>query len=92
MNRDWTRDNGDGSVADLRRAVAVDPKMKVMIAHGMDDLSCPYFVSRLVIDQMPRFGRENRVNLALFTGGHMFYSRPASAAAFREQARTMYGG
>ena len=92
VNRDWVRDNGDGSVADLRRAVAVDPKMKVMIAHGMDDLSCPYFVSRLVIDQMPAFGTGQRINLALFAGGHMFYSRPASAAAFRAQARTMYGG
>ena len=90
VNREWDRDNGDGSVADLRRAVTVDPKMQVMIAHGMDDLSCPYFVSRLVIDQMPRFGETQRINLALFAGGHMFYSRPASAAAFRQAAAAMY--
>ena len=37
--------------------------MKVLIVHGYDDLSCPYFVSRLVIDQMPITGDPNRVKL-----------------------------
>ena len=90
VNRLWDRDNGDGSVADLRRAIAADPKMAVIIAHGMDDLSCPYFASRLIIDQMPGFGQAERVKLALFAGGHMFYSRPASAAAFRQTAIAIY--
>ena len=90
VNRLWERDNGDGSVVDLRKAIAADPRMAVIIAHGMDDLSCPYFASRLIIDQMPSFGQAERVKLALFAGGHMFYSRPASGAAFRETARAVY--
>ena len=65
--------------------------MAVNIVHGWDDLSCPYFASRLIIDQMPSFGTAERVKLALFAGGHMFYSRPASAAQFRETARAIYG-
>ena len=91
VNDGWVRDNSDGSVADLRRAIAADPKMGVMIAHGMDDLSCPYFASRLIIDQMPAFGRPDRVHLALYAGGHMFYSRPDSAARFRRDALALYG-
>ena len=88
VNAAWVRDNSDAPVADLRRAIAADPKMGVIIAHGMDDLSCPYFASRLIVDQMPSFGA--RVHLNLYAGGHMFYSRSASAAQFRRDAMAMY--
>ncbi len=88
VNAAWDRDTSDSPASDLRRAVAADPKMGVIIAHGMDDLSCPFFTSRLIIDQMPAFG--SRVHLRLYAGGHMFYSRPASAAQFRRDAIAMY--
>ncbi|HXA40014.1 MAG TPA: peptidase S10 [Phenylobacterium sp.] len=79
------------ATTDLRQAIAADAKMKVLIAHGYDDLSCPYFVSRLVIDQMPIAGDPGRVRLALYPGGHMFYSRPASQAAFRNDVLAVFG-
>jgi carboxypeptidase C (cathepsin A) len=88
VNAAWVRDNSDAPVGDLRRAIAADPKMGVMIAHGMDDLSCPYFASRLIIDQMPAFGKN--VALKLYAGGHMFYSRTTSAEQFRRDAMAMY--
>jgi len=88
VNNAWVRDNSDAPVSDLRRAIAADPKMAVIIAHGMDDLSCPYFTSRLVIDQMPSFG--SRVQLKLYAGGHMFYSRNTSGAQFRRDAMAVY--
>jgi carboxypeptidase C (cathepsin A) len=90
VNNAWNRDNSDSPVSDLRKAIANDPKMQVMIAHGMDDLSCPYFASRLIIDQMPGFGVPQRVKLSLYAGGHMFYSRGDSAAQFRRDAMAMY--
>jgi carboxypeptidase C (cathepsin A) len=90
VNSAWDRDNSDSPVADLRKAIANDPKMQVVIAHGMDDLSCPYFASRLIIDQMPSFGVTQRVNLNLYAGGHMFYSRGESAQEFRRDAMAMY--
>ncbi|MBU1376706.1 MAG: peptidase S10 [Alphaproteobacteria bacterium] len=79
------------ATTDLRQAVAADPKMKVLVVHGYDDLSCPYFISRLIIDQMPISGDPNRVRLALYPGGHMFYSRPASQAAFRADVMQVFG-
>lgn len=75
---------------DLRQAIAVDPKMKVLIVHGYDDLSCPYFISKLVIDQMP-MADADRVKLALYPGGHMFYSRPGSQASFRQDVMGVFG-
>jgi carboxypeptidase C (cathepsin A) len=79
------------SVSDLRKAVAADPKMKVLIVHGYDDLSCPFFGSQLIVDQMPPMGDPNRVRLAVYPGGHMFYSRPDSQAAFRRDVMALYG-
>jgi len=79
------------ATTDLRQAVAADPKMKVLIVHGYDDLSCPYFISRLVIDQMPISGDPSRVKLALYPGGHMFYSRPGSQASFRADVMQVFG-
>jgi len=79
------------ATSDLRQAIAADPKMKVLIVHGYDDLSCPYFISRLVIDQIPVNGDPNRVKLSLYPGGHMFYSRPGSQASFRTDVMQVFG-
>jgi carboxypeptidase C (cathepsin A) len=91
VNRQWDRDNSDSPVTDLRKAIANDSKMGVLIAHGWDDLSCPYFGSRLILDQMPRFGQAERVKLRSYPGGHMFYARPGSSAAFKQDAMALYG-
>ena len=79
------------SVADMRQAVAADARMKLLIVHGYDDLSCPYFASRLILDQMAPMSDPGRVKLALYPGGHMFYSRPDSMAAFRRDVMALYG-
>jgi carboxypeptidase C (cathepsin A) len=92
VGNDWEKGvEATEATPDLRQAIAADPKMKVLIVHGWDDLSCPYFVSRLVIDQMPITGDPGRVKLAVYPGGHMFYSRPASQQAFREDVKAVFG-
>jgi carboxypeptidase C (cathepsin A) len=91
VNKAWDRDRTDAPVTDLRKAIANDPKMAVMIVHGWDDLSCPYFTSKLVIDQMPSFGQAQRIKLHVYPGGHMFYARPDSAQAFKRDAMEIYG-
>jgi carboxypeptidase C (cathepsin A) len=91
VSRAWdSGDPKDAPVSDLRKAIANDPRMGVMIAHGYDDLACPFFGSRLIVDQLPAFGVKDRVKLDVYPGGHMFYSRPASAAAFKQDARALF--
>jgi carboxypeptidase C (cathepsin A) len=89
----WDRSGGDRDkpVSDLRQAIANDPHMSVLIAHGYNDLSCPFFTSQLVIDQLPAYGGASKVKLSVYPGGHMFYSRNGSSASFKADARTMYG-
>ncbi len=93
VNSKW--DNGGDvleSVTDLRQSLAIDPHMKVLIVHGYTDLSCPFFASQLIIDQIPPMGDPGRVSLKLYAGGHMFYSRPDSRAALHKDAQAIFGG
>jgi carboxypeptidase C (cathepsin A) len=79
-----------GAVPDLRQAVATDPKLRVIIAHGWNDLSCPFMGSVLTVDQMPVMGDSTRVAVHEYPGGHMFYSRSASQAALRKDVQAMF--
>ncbi|WP_024510628.1 peptidase S10 [Bradyrhizobium sp. ARR65] len=75
------------SMSDLRQIVALDPKLKVLVAHGLFDLATPYFGSQIALDQLPPFA--SRVRLAVYPGGHMFYSRDASRQAFRTEVQQL---
>jgi carboxypeptidase C (cathepsin A) len=92
VSRNWAPRQQAESVVDLRQALAADPKLKVLIAHGYGDISCPYFASRLIIDQMPAEAGKARTQLALYPGGHMFYSRPDSMASLRRDVMRLYQG
>jgi carboxypeptidase C (cathepsin A) len=92
VNGQWDRDSRalrTGAVPDLRQAVAADPKLRVLIAHGWNDLSCPFMGSVLTVDEMPVMGDATRVAVREYPGGHMFYSRADSSAALRKDVREM---
>jgi carboxypeptidase C (cathepsin A) len=91
LNHKFDRDEKDSPVTDLYKAIAIDRNMAVTIVNGWNDFVCPYFASRLLLAQLPGFGGPNRVKLHVYPGGHMFYARPDSAAAFRRDIRGSYG-
>jgi len=77
------------SITQLRRILALDPKLKVLVAHGVFDLATPYFGSKILLDQLPAYATPERVKLVVYPGGHMFYSRDASRQAFRAEAQAL---
>jgi carboxypeptidase C (cathepsin A) len=85
---------GQPSIADdLRVLLALTPSFRLMVAHGYSDMVTPYSDSRYVLQHLPRFeGQEGqeRTELKLYRGGHMFYLDPASRKAFTADARTLY--
>jgi carboxypeptidase C (cathepsin A) len=92
VNGRWRYGRGRSApevVDDLKRALALDPKLRVMVVHGLTDLVTPYFASELILRQLPLDGGA-RVSLATYMGGHMFYTRDGSRAAFRADAERMY--
>jgi carboxypeptidase C (cathepsin A) len=97
VNSKWDWGIGKGgdpqmpnSVDDLKQALALDGHMKVMISHGMFDTVTPYFATKYIIDHIPAFGGGDRLQLKLYPGGHMHYSRDASRAALRADAMKLY--
>jgi carboxypeptidase C (cathepsin A) len=93
VNKLWHEDEdaNKGSVSQLREAVANDPGLRVLIAHGWDDLSCPFMASVLIVDQMPAMGDPTRVQVKNYPGGHMFYARADSQAALTADVKALYG-
>jgi carboxypeptidase C (cathepsin A) len=81
---------GAGATDDLRQGLALEPRLHVLIAHGMTDLQTPYLGSRYVIGQLPEILTRDRVRLTLYPGGHMMYLRPTSRAALHQDARAIY--
>ena len=71
------------------RSLAIDPKMKLLVGHGLFDLATPYFGSKIVLDQLPAFAGPPRVKLVVYPGGHMFYSRDGSRQAFRGEVEAL---
>jgi carboxypeptidase C (cathepsin A) len=95
VNRNWDRAsrtgafNGSASATDLRVAVATDPKLRVVIAHGWADLSCPFMGSVLTVSQIPIMGDPTRVSVHEYAGGHMYYARLSSSLALRKDVMEM---
>jgi carboxypeptidase C (cathepsin A) len=93
VNSRWDWGGGRSTheiVGELRSALAADPRMRVLIAHGASDLVTPYFENQMILDQMPAFATPERLKLAVYGGGHMFYSRDASRRALRDDAIALY--
>ena len=91
-NAKWDFKDGDELVArgtpDLRKLLALDPSLHVLITNGYFDTVCPFAGSRWLVDHLP-VGRD-RIKLAVYKGGHMFYTRPDSRAALSNDAAALY--
>ena len=92
VNRGWDFGHGINtaeSVTQLRQMLALDPKMKLLIGHGLFDLATPYLASQIILDQLPAFAGRDRSKLVVYPGGHMFYSRDGSREAFRKEVEAL---
>ncbi len=92
VERSW--DFGRGlnppqSISQLREILALDPKLKLLVGHGLFDLATPYFGTKILLDQLPAYASPERVRLVVYPGGHMFYLRDASRQAFRAEAEAL---
>ncbi|WP_370691274.1 S10 family peptidase [Bradyrhizobium sp.] len=81
--------NPPESLSQLRQILALDPKLKLLVAHGLFDLATPYFGSKILLDQLPAYASPERVKLTVYPGGHMFYSRDGARQAFRSEVEAL---
>ncbi len=93
VNGAWDFRQGQGlsqGMPDLRKLMAVNPSLRLFIAHGYFDTACPFSGSRWLIEHLP-VGRD-RARLKLYPGGHMLYTRPDSRAALAHDVAALYAG
>ena len=86
---DWRE--GDRHVlstsTDLKKLLALNPSLQVLIAHGYFDTVCPFSATRWLVRHLPV--GQDRVTLAVYPGGHMLYTRPQARAALANDAAAM---
>ncbi len=89
---DWGSSRGSGVSDDLRAMLSLEPKFRLLVAHGRSDLVTPYGVNRYLLDQIRPAAAPERVQLKTFSGGHMFYFNDADRRAFTADAKVFYQG
>lgn len=89
--RDWTystQQQAAQSVSALRIALAFDPRLHMLVMHGLYDLVTPYYASKMILDQLPP-AIAGRARLLAVPGGHMFYTRDASRVRLRDEGEAL---
>ena len=92
VNRGWNWGSGRQApevLSNLKGVLALDGRLRVLVAHGFTDLVTPYYASKLLLAQVPAYGN-GRLSLGVYPGGHMFYSRADSRAAFKRDVQRLY--
>jgi carboxypeptidase C (cathepsin A) len=88
---DWGRGRqGPQAMTALRGALAADPKLRLLVVHGLFDTVTPYFRTKLLLAQIPPSLAGERVRLLVLPGGHMIYIRPGPRAALRAAAAEVF--
>jgi carboxypeptidase C (cathepsin A) len=100
MNMDVLRawnwvDAGEGELPGvgerLRRGLALNPDLKVLVAHGYFDLATPYFASKYVIERLELdHAVFPNLRLNVYAGGHMFYTRADAREQLYRDAKALY--
>ena len=94
VNQAWDYREGQNLISQgmppLRKLLSLNPSLRVFIANGYFDTTCPFAGSRWLIEHLP-VGRD-RVRLKVYPGGHMLYTRPESRAALSHDVAALYAG
>lgn len=97
INRRWDwKGEGGGSRADagasddIRDLLATIPSFRLLVMHGFSDVITPFGASRYVLDHLPPALADGRTRLAVYRGGHMFYTRPQSRAQADADAKAFF--
>ena len=79
VNKAWDFGRGQNpaeSVSQLRQILALDPKLKLLVGHGLFDLATPYFASKIILDQLPAYASpEPRQARRLSRRPHVLFAR-----------------
>lgn len=84
------RGSGPGVSDDIREMLALNPSFRLLVGHGHADLVTPHGVTRYILDHLPQIGAPDRVQLKIYSGGHMFYLAQPPRLAFTRDVQAFY--
>jgi carboxypeptidase C (cathepsin A) len=77
------------TVETLRKAMTVNPYLKVFVANGYYDLGTPYFATEYTFDHMGLDeSRRRNVSMEYYDAGHMMYIHMPSLRAMKKHLTT----
>jgi len=75
----------------LRRALSLNPRLKLLIAHGYFDLATPYFASKYVVERLELDQTTApHLQLSVYAGGHMFYTHARAREQLYADVKALY--
>jgi len=75
----------------LRRALSLNPHLKLLIAHGYFDLATPYFASKYVVERLELDEAISpNLRLNVYSGGHMFYTHERAREQLYADVKALY--
>lgn len=76
----------------LRKAMNVNPFLRVHIASGLFDLATPYFATEYTINHLDLEPEERtRISISMYEAGHMMYIQQESLAKLKEALASFVG-
>ncbi|TCR75608.1 carboxypeptidase [Rhizobium sp. BK376] len=78
-----------GGTDDIRELLSLVPSFRLLVGQGYSDMVVPFAMNRYVLDHLPAEAA-GRTAIKLYRGGHMFYTRPGSRAAFSDDVKDFY--
>lgn len=81
--------NQTDTIPDIKAALKLHPKMKIMVTGGYNDLATPFYLTKLDLD---RLGADERKNLTIknYEGGHMIYLTNVSRVSMKPDLEKFY--
>jgi carboxypeptidase C (cathepsin A) len=95
-NWDWSSglDHGQGyveAVEELRQAMSVNPRLRVLVCSGYYDLATPYFATQYTFNKLARDPRlRERVLMTYYESGHMLFTHKAGREGLFKDAEQFY--
>jgi carboxypeptidase C (cathepsin A) len=78
---------------ELRKALVMNPQLRVLVCNGLFDLATPFFASEHTTDHLDLpDGLRDNVRHAYYEAGHMMYLHGPSHAKLRADLLEMYAG
>ena len=77
----------------LRKAMAINPHLKIFVANGYYDLATPYFATEYTVNHLsldPSL-RQN-ISMGYYEAGHMMYIHEPSLAQLKQDLAAFIGG